>query len=145
MGRKKEDNPKLVFGLDIGTRNLVGVVGARVNEHKFEVAAMDMAEHETRAMMDGQIHDIPKVSKSIAAMKARLEEKLGFELEDVCIAAAGRVLKTVNVRSEIDFEEEVIVNADHIHSLEMLGVEEEKRPARKMNFSASGILLFTII
>ena len=41
MGRKKEDNPKLVFGLDIGTRNLVGVVGARVNEHKFEVAAMD--------------------------------------------------------------------------------------------------------
>lgn len=131
MGRKKEDNPKLVFGLDIGTRNLVGVVGARVNEHKFEVAAMDMAEHETRAMMDGQIHDIPKVSKSIAAMKARLEEKLGFELEDVCIAAAGRVLKTVNVRSEIDFEEEVIVNADHIHSLEMLGVEEAYEKIRK--------------
>lgn len=125
------DNAKLVFGLDIGTRNLVGVVGARLDEHKFRVAAMDMAEHETRAMMDGQIHDIPKVSHSIAAMKERLEGKLGMELKDVCIAAAGRVLKTVNVRSEIDFDEEKVVNQEDIHSLEMLGVEESYEKIRK--------------
>ena len=60
---------KLVFGLDIGTRSLVGTVGAREDEHNFKVFAIDQAEHDTRAMLDGQIHDIPKVSESIRKMK----------------------------------------------------------------------------
>ena len=55
---------KLVFGLDIGTRSLVGTVGARVDEHTFKVFAIEQAEHETRAMHDGQIHDITKVAES---------------------------------------------------------------------------------
>ncbi len=127
----KYDDSKLIFGLDIGTRNLVGVVGARLDEHRFRVAAMDIAEHDTRAMLDGQIHDIPKVAKSIAAMKQRLETKLGMQLSDVCIAAAGRVLKTVNVHCEVNFDEEKIVNRDDIHALEMLGVEEAYEKIRQ--------------
>ena len=43
---------KLVFGLDIGTRSLVGTVGARIDEHTFKVFAIEQAEHETRAMQD---------------------------------------------------------------------------------------------
>ena len=50
------DQP-LVFGLDIGTRNVVGTVGYKT-ENEFVVVAQYMLEHETRAMLDGQIHDI---------------------------------------------------------------------------------------
>lgn len=121
---------KLVFGLDIGTRSLVGTVGAREDEHTFKVYAIDQAEHETRAMLDGQIHDIPKVSESIRKMKKRLEAKLGKELTEVSIAAAGRVLKTVNVRPFIEFTEETIIHDDEIHTLEMLGVEEAYKTIR---------------
>ena len=47
-----------VFGLDIGTRNVVGTVGYRTEDDKFIVAAQCVRQHETRAMLDGQIHDI---------------------------------------------------------------------------------------
>lgn len=123
---------QLVFGLDIGTRSLVGTVGAREGEHKFKVFAIDSLEHETRAMIDGQIHDIPKVSDSIKKMKKRLEAKLERELTEVCIAAAGRVLKTVNVRSCHEFAEDTKITDELIHSLEMLGVEQAYEVIRTM-------------
>ena len=50
-----------VFGLDIGTRNVVGTVGYRTEDDKFIVAAQCVRQHETRAMLDGQIHDIGTV------------------------------------------------------------------------------------
>ena len=46
----------LVFGLDIGTRSIVGTVGYMFNK-KFHVIAIQSRLHETRAMLDGQIHD----------------------------------------------------------------------------------------
>ncbi|MGP1434714.1 MAG: cell division protein FtsA, partial [Catonella sp.] len=121
---------RLVFGLDIGTRSLVGTVGAKEDEHHFKVFAIDQVEHDTRAMLDGQIHDIPKVSASIRKMKKRLEAKLGRELTEVSIAAAGRVLKTVNVSPFIEFTEETVIHDDEIHTLEMLGVEEAYKTIR---------------
>ena len=122
---------KLVFGLDIGTRSLVGTVGARIDEHTFKVFAIEQAEHETRAMQDGQIHDIPKVAESIRKMKAKLEAKLGRELTEVSIAAAGRVLKTVNVHPHIEFTEDTVIHDDEIHALEMKGVEEAYKAIRE--------------
>ena len=42
-------------------------------------------------MIDGQIHDIAKVSQDIVEVKQQLEKQLGGrKLHDVCIAAAGR-------------------------------------------------------
>lgn len=122
---------KLVFGLDIGTRSLVGTVGAKEGEHKFNVYAIEQLEHETRAMLDGQIHDIPKVSESIKKMKKRLEKKAGRELTEVCIAAAGRVLKTVNVSPSLDLVEETVITEDEIRKLEMLGVDEAYKKIRE--------------
>ena len=65
----------LVFGLDIGTRNVVGVVGY-MNKSRFMVIAMACREHDTRAMMDGQIHDIYKVGDTIRSVKNDLERQL---------------------------------------------------------------------
>ena len=65
----------LVFGLDIGTRSIVGVVGFQ-DRKGFHVVAMAQQEHETRAMLDGQIHDIYKVGDTIRKVKNDLEIKI---------------------------------------------------------------------
>lgn len=114
----------MVFGLDIGTRSIVGTVGYRENDHNFTVAAICVKEHDTRAMLDGQIHDIGKVSESIAFIKTELEKELDVTLTDVCIAAAGRVLKTITVRADYEFQTETFVTDVHIHSLDLLAVEK---------------------
>lgn len=112
-----------IFGLDIGTRSIVGTVGYREDERHFHVVAQVVCMHETRAMLDGQIHDIQKVADTIRQVKNELEERLQYKLEKVCIAAAGRVLKTVTVHTEYEFEEEQIIDSECIHTLELLGME----------------------
>ena len=113
----------LVFGLDIGTRSIVGVVGY-LEHNIFHIAAMAQAEHDTRSMLDGQIHDIYKVGDTIRRVKNDLERQLGFTLTDVCIAAAGRVLKTIKSSADVEFEDETRVNSEHIYSLNLLAVEK---------------------
>ena len=61
MSDGKDMEQPLVFGLDIGTRNVVGTVGYRT-EDQFIVTAQYIMQHDTRAMLDGQIHDIGRVS-----------------------------------------------------------------------------------
>lgn len=116
-----QDN--LVFGLDIGTRNVVGTVGY-LERDRFKVLAMAVKEHDTRAMLDGQIHDIYKVGETIRTVKYQLEKMLNRQLTEVCIAAAGRVLKTVNVHADYEFEEETRITQEHIYSLDLIGVEK---------------------
>ena len=122
MDNTQSRNETLVFGLDIGTRSIVGVVGY-MERNRFKVIAMAEQKHETRAMLDGQIHDIYKVGDTIRKVKNSLENQLERELSDVCIAAAGRVLKTVNSSAEYEFEEETRVTQEHIYSLNLLAVE----------------------
>ena len=113
----------LVFGLDIGTRNVVGTVGYKEGT-EFIVVAQYIKEHETRAMLDGQIHDIGRVAKTIEAVKQQLEEQIGAPLTEVCIAAAGRVLKTVTTTVEYEYDEETVVTREDIHTLDLLGIEK---------------------
>lgn len=113
----------LVFGLDIGTRSIVGTVGYK-NDDKFIVVAQKVKEHETRAMLDGQIHDIEKVGNSIKQVKEYLEEQIGRKLTDVCIAAAGRVLETSNSHAEVEFEEEHTITKEDVYALNSLAIEK---------------------
>ena len=73
MSDKSIFEQPLVFGLDIGTRNVVGTVGYRTEEDEFVVVAQYVVEHETRAMLDGQIHDIGRVGRTINRVKEELE------------------------------------------------------------------------
>ncbi len=122
-----------VFGLDIGTRSIVGTVGYREGTDRFIVVAQESIEHTTRAVIDGQIHDISAVAKSIEEVKNKLESSIHRRLEEVSIAAAGRVLKTKKVRVEHEFSMETKVNAEHIRSLDMLGVEKAYTEIRNEN------------
>lgn len=114
----------LVFGLDIGTRSIVGSVGYLENNNKFNVVAHYSKEHETRAMLDGQIHDISRVADTISKVKNELEMQLNRPLNDVCIAAAGRVLKTITVHIDYELPQETTVTDEQIYSLELMGVEK---------------------
>lgn len=123
---------QLVFGLDIGTRNVVGSVGYKEGK-EFRVVAHSVKEHQTRAMLDGQIHDIARVGATIAEIKNDLEEQLGETLKDVCIAAAGRVLKTITTTVEHVFPEETIVEGEHVHTLDLLGIEHAQEILEEEN------------
>ena len=75
-------------------------------------------------MLDGQIHDIQKVGETVSYVKKQLEEKIGRPLKNVCIAAAGRVLKTAIGFGELEFEEETTITTEHIYSLDLAGTEK---------------------
>ena len=126
---------QLVFGLDIGTRSIVGTVGYKRDDGHFVVVAQCGKEHETRAMLDGQIHDIAKVGKTIRDVKERLEAKLTKRLEKVCIAAAGRVLKTIQTHTDMEFGTDKIITEEDIYALNSKAIEEAYKHFMKENES----------
>ena len=91
----------LLFALDIGTRNVVGIV-AEVVGNKINILASERLEHQTRAMLDGQIHDIPQVVLVIKEIKEKLEAKLNASLTKATVAAAGRALLTIESTAELE-------------------------------------------
>ena len=116
------DPERIVFSLDIGTRTVVGVAGIQ-EENFFRVIATESIEHRSRAMLDGQIHDVEQVTAITAAVKEKLEARLGISLKRVAIAAAGRVLKTCQVRVDKSLEQGREVDADLVNSLEIEGIQ----------------------
>jgi len=122
-----------VFGLDIGTRNVVGTVGYQTDDKEFVVTAQYVREHETRAMLDGQIHDIGRVAKTIKEVKNELGKQTGQPLEEVCIAAAGRVLKTVTTHVEYEYAQESVVTGEDVHTLNLLGIEKAQEALKEVN------------
>ena len=124
-------NPEqLVYGLDIGTRSVVGTVGYKKNQKEFVVVAQSTRFHETRAMLDGQIHDISAVAETVGEVRRELEKKTGKKLTDVCIAAAGRVLKTHTIRTDYGLGEEMVITDELIRSMELIGVEQANAELR---------------
>lgn len=134
MQKVNKGTGSYVYGLDIGTRSIVGTVGYRQKD-RFVVVAQQIKEHESRAMLDGQIHDIGAVSDTIREVTDLLEEKVGEPLNQVCIAAAGRVLKTVTVHADLDLEGEKTVSKEDIHILDSYGIEKAYEIFQKENDS----------
>ncbi len=115
-----------VFALDIGTRTIIGLVGIQ-KDNQFLVQAAEVIEHESRAMMDGQIHNIEKVAQGVRKVKEALESRLGYKLTRVSIAAAGRVLKTCRVTVSKDVEEGQEIDEQFISALEMEGIRKAQQ------------------
>ncbi len=123
MAKVKKISGKTVFGLDIGTRSIVGTVGYKKGD-EFYCIAQRVKEHETRSMLDGQIHDIGQVGQTITEVKEELEEAVGMELTEVCIAAAGRVLRTATVHSDLEFSESREVTVEDVYNLKSMAIEK---------------------
>ncbi|WP_226535427.1 cell division protein FtsA [Fictibacillus halophilus] len=112
----------LLFALDIGTRSVVGMILKQHADGKYEVMHMKVMEHEERSMLDGQIHHIPAVAKVIKKIKEELELETG-PLQKVCVAAAGRALKTVKGRSEKDISAVSVTLQEEVIHLELAAVQ----------------------
>lgn len=91
-----------IFALDIGTRKVMGLVCRRSGE-ALEIADMEVIEHSTRCMLDGQIHSIDEVARAVVRVKENLEARLGRNLDAVGVALAGRNLTTYKSRIEREF------------------------------------------
>ena len=121
---KNKISPReILLSLDIGTRSVVGIVG-KMEDEKFVIIDSEMIEHPSRAMYDGQIHDINRVAEVAKEVKENIEKRLGVSLKQVAIAAAGRALKTykTQISREIDYSKEIDNNV--IKSLELEGVQK---------------------
>ena len=123
----------MVFGLDIGTRNVVGTVGYRDQDDRFVAMDICCVQHDTRSMLDGQIHDIGKVGNTIRTVKETLEDELDIKLSEVCIAAAGRVLKTVTTTVDYELPEETVITGEDVHTLDLLGIEKAQGILKETN------------
>ncbi|MCI8415432.1 MAG: pilus assembly protein PilM [Ruminiclostridium sp.] len=117
MSDLKEQEKDLVFALDIGTRSVVGVVGKTMGD-RVKILDVEMAEHSKRSMLDGQIDDIQQVSALARSVTERLQSRLGIRLERVCVAAAGRALRTQMGTFSLDLPEEQSIDAEQISRLE---------------------------
>ncbi|MBO4457481.1 MAG: rod shape-determining protein [Butyrivibrio sp.] len=134
MASLEQVDQKVVFGLDIGTRSVVGTVGY-MTDGQFNVIAQAVEKHETRAMLDGQIHDIGKVGSTIRVVKEKLEQQTDIHLTDVCIAAAGRVLRTVRTTYEYEYPESHDITDEDIYNLDSAAVEQAYSEFIKKNTS----------
>ncbi len=116
--QKLQEQPEnAIFALDIGTRSIIGMVGV-VEDEKVKIIAIDKEEHTERAMIDGQIENIEKVTTLAKKVKRRLEEKVHFQLERVCVAAAGRALRTKRAEYEINLPGKQLIDDEIISRLE---------------------------
>ncbi len=130
MADLKVQEKDLIFALDIGTRSVVGVVGKPVGD-RLEVLDVEMAEHGKRAMMDGQIDDIRQVSTLARTVTERLESRLGVRLERVCVAAAGRALRTQTGSFSLELPGEQPIDAEQISRLEAGAVSVAEEALQK--------------
>ncbi len=127
----------IIFSLDIGTRSIIGTVGI-VKEKKYQVICEKYLEHEERAMIDGQIHDVNLVAQVVNKVKTAIEEEIGITLTEVSIAAAGRFLRTIESKAEIDISDnDDEVNKEMIRTLELSAV---KHAEEEINKTAQGKL-----
>jgi len=111
-----------IFVLDIGTRKIAGLVGIQKGG-SFIVRAAEVLEHEGRAMMNGQIHDITKVAQEVSRVREALEQRTGFSLDKVSVAAAGRVLKTCRIKVERELEEGREIDSHLVGAMEMEAIQ----------------------
>ncbi|WP_112181661.1 cell division protein FtsA [Paraliobacillus zengyii] len=112
-----------IFALDIGTRSVVGLILEQTDEH-YKLIDYVMQEHEERSMLDGQIHDVVAVAKVIHQVKEKLELKHTIKLTKVCVAAAGRALKTKRTTITKNIEQHPLIEKEDILFLELSAVQQ---------------------
>ncbi len=119
--RKKQGD--IIFALDIGTRTVVGIL-AQKQDNGYKILDMETAIHEKRSMTDGQIEDIEAVAAVIKTVKAALEKRSNIRLSKVCIAAAGRALRTMRNSAVYDVSAVNAISSEDLKNAELDAVRE---------------------
>lgn len=106
-----------IFALDIGTRSIIGMV-AKVEGDRVQVLQIEKEAHTHRAMLDGQIENISQVADVARAVIRRLEGRLKCKLSRVCVAAAGRALRSEAATFRLELPKVQQISGDLIGQLE---------------------------
>lgn len=114
------DRPSLA--LDIGTRKVVGLLTVP-GPKGLKIVAAERMEHTTRAMFDGQIHDVVEVAEVVGRIVSRLSAKAGFPLGEAAVAAAGRALRTFKGTAGRDLSGLIELTAAEVFALELEAVQ----------------------
>ncbi|OPJ57664.1 cell division protein FtsA [Clostridium oryzae] len=128
--KTKIEPDQVIFSLDIGTRSVIGTAGV-LDGKDFMVIEESYVEHEERAMIDGQIHDISLVANAVNKVKTELESKLEIKLQRVAIAAAGRFLRTTTSSAELVVDNTKEIDREAIRSLELTAVKNAEDSINK--------------
>ena len=81
--KEHKERKERIFALDIGTRSVIGIV-AEKEAQGLKIVATFRQEHKTRAMLDGQIHDVPQVAAVMNDVKKALAKGY-FRADFTCI------------------------------------------------------------
>lgn len=112
-----------IYALDVGTRNVVLLCAEKTKENKIKINHVLSREHETRAMEDGQIHDISKVSQVVSSLKKDMEDLCKEEIEQVAVAVAGRNLITSTGKNSKEFNITYEIKEDDIRAVELDAIQ----------------------
>ena len=120
LQQKEEEYPMqekdLIYALDIGTRSVIGMLGRQENG-RVHILAVEKQPHERRSMLDGQIEDIDQVAATVTQITRRLEADVGRRLTQVCVAAAGRSLRTEHGSSRIELSAPEVIGDEQVQRL----------------------------
>ncbi|SDK69385.1 cell division protein FtsA [Natronincola ferrireducens] len=116
----------MIFVLDIGTRSIVGLLGTLQGD-TIVIHHAVTEFHKKRVIYDGQIHDIEGVIEIVEKVKTQLEEKIGFSLKEVALAAAGRALKTFETTIEKEIDEYKEIDRHLVNSVEIEGIQQAQK------------------
>lgn len=114
------DRPSLA--LDIGTRKVVGLLTVP-GRRGLKIIAAERLEHATRAMFDGQIHDVAEVAGVVSRIVQKLSAKAGFPLTEAAVAAAGRALRTFKGTASRELSGLNELTAADVFALELAAVQ----------------------
>lgn len=112
-----------IFSLDIGTRSVTGIILEKNKDNQYSLIDYYTEEHQVRSMQDGQIHHVIEVAGVINNVKKKLEHTHG-SLQKVCIAAAGRSLKTAESAATMTLNDQVIKDEEVVKHLELKAVQQ---------------------
>lgn len=114
------------FALDIGTRKVIGLLTEPCAQG-LRIVAAEKLEHKTRAMYDGQIHDVVEVASVVQQIKQKLEARAKQPLTEVSVAAAGRALRTFAGAASRELSGLKELDEQEVFSLELEAVQDAQR------------------
>ncbi len=139
--KKRQGN--VIFSLDIGTRTIVGII-AKMVDGVFTIIDHVSVPHTKRAMIDGQIEDINAVAGVVNIVKSTLEERNNIHLSHVCIAAAGRALKTQHIKLDMEVPTPDAITAEIEKTIEIEAVSKAQEVIDKQKTEDEAVSFYCV-
>lgn len=134
----------LIFALDIGTRSVTGVVGIP-DGGLLRILDIESAEHDGRSVVDGQIENVDMVAKVIKSVKDQLELRLGVRFQNVCVAAAGRTLRTESASYTFSLDSSQPIDNQMILYLEEGALQQAKNQVAMSDSQTEDSISYTCV